>query len=180
VIASNLEVDGVLALSFLDMIELRFVDAFRSAGVSWATIRLASERACELVGHDHPFSTNRFKTDGRSILAEVGSESKDQALLNMVSQQFTVRKLILPYLYKGLDFSREDVAIRWWPLQNKTILIDPNRSFGQPIVSKAGVPTAILAQAYRIEKSIERVAAWYEVDRRSVRAAVEFENSLAA
>ena len=60
------------------------------------------------------------------------------------------------------------------------MVLDPNRGFGQPIISEFGVPTAILANAYNIEKSYEKVANWYEVNRRAVREAVVFERNLAA
>ena len=57
-------VEGQLALSFLDLIEVRFVDAFRSKGVPWKTIRSAAQNAMDFFGHDHPFSNERFRTDG--------------------------------------------------------------------------------------------------------------------
>jgi uncharacterized protein (DUF433 family) len=53
------------------------------------------------------------------------------------------------------------------------------RSFGQPIVSREGVPTSILAQAFEIEQSVEVVADWYEVDPVSVQDAIAFEISAA-
>src|SRR5439155_24896048 len=34
-------IDNSLALGFLDLIEVRFVDSFRAAGVSWAMLRQA-------------------------------------------------------------------------------------------------------------------------------------------
>ena len=56
-------IDHTLALGFLDLIEIRFVDAFRRVGVSWATLRGANERAQEMFGGSHPFCTNRFVTE---------------------------------------------------------------------------------------------------------------------
>src|SRR5213592_3892996 len=37
-------IDHSLALGFLDLIEIRFVDAFLKAGVSWAMLRKAREK----------------------------------------------------------------------------------------------------------------------------------------
>ncbi len=62
--ASGSQLTIPLALGFLDLIEIRFVDAFRRVGVSWATLRRANERAQEMFGGSHPFCTNRFVTDG--------------------------------------------------------------------------------------------------------------------
>ncbi len=54
-------VDGQLALSFLDLIEVRFVDAFLENGVPWKTIRSAAINAMEYFGQGHPLSNKRFK-----------------------------------------------------------------------------------------------------------------------
>lgn len=173
-------IDGELALGFLDLVEVRFVDAFLKRGVSWHTLRLAARQAKELFDTSHPFSTKRFKTDGRGIFVEIVQETKEKSLLDIVKSQYTFEKVVAPGL-AGLEFAGSGESVRWWPLhRNRRVVIDPARAFGKPILDKEGVPTAILAQAYRVEQSIERVAHWYEVDPRSVRAAIQFEEKLAA
>jgi uncharacterized protein (DUF433 family) len=152
--------------------------AFRDHGVSWYWLRIAHEKAKERIGHAHPFSTGKFRSAGRSILIEVATGSKDRALENIASGQMEFKRLIAPYL-RGLVFDR-GVVVRWFPRRDRSIVVDPSVSFGQPIVVKGGVPTSVLAQSYRAERSVERVAKWYDVDPRSVRAAVEFERRLAA
>ena len=41
---------GTAALDFADLVEIRFLNAFREHGVSWKTIKIASYRAKELLG----------------------------------------------------------------------------------------------------------------------------------
>jgi len=172
---------GSLTLSFLDLIEVRFINEFRSAGVSWGAIRIASNRAQQILNEDHPFSTKRFRTDGKTILVEIARESGEKELLDLVRDQFAFRKIVWPYLYKGVDFGPEDVASRWWPMdRRRQVVLDPARAFGQPIVDREGVPTATLAESYEAEGSIERVAGWFEISVASVRDAVEFEQQLSA
>ena len=174
------DVEETLALGFLDLMEVRFVDAFRRHGVGWRAIRRAAKRARDLFDNDHPFSTKSFKTDGRSIFADVIHETGDSSLIDIVKSQYTFKTILEPYLYVGLEFQTEGL-VRWWPLgMRRRVVIDPQRAFGQPIVAKEGVPTAILAQSVRVEQSIKEVADWYEVDPRAVRDAVQFEESLAA
>ncbi|HUU85616.1 MAG TPA: DUF433 domain-containing protein [Phycisphaerae bacterium] len=174
------DVDGTLALGFLDLIEVRFVDAFRRHGVTWRTIRRAAERARVLFDNEHPFCTESFQTDGRSIFAEVIDETGETSLIDVVKSQYAFKRMLQPYLYIGLEF-QADQLVRWWPLgMRRRVVIDPRRAFGQPIVAKEGVPTAILAGAVQLEQSVAEVADWYEVDPRSVRDAVEFEEKLAA
>jgi hypothetical protein len=66
---------GAVSLSFLDLIEVRFINEFRGAGVGWKAIRVASARAREILRQGHPFSTKRFRTDGKTILLEIARES---------------------------------------------------------------------------------------------------------
>ena len=66
------------------------------------------------------------------------------------------------------------------PHTGMAIVIDPQRSFGQPIAAEFGVPTVALAEAVKSEGSIDRVARLYEVSSAVVRDAVRFEEYLLA
>jgi len=91
------------------------------------------------------------------------------------------KKVISRYL-ATLDFPRGlDRVERWWPLgKSRKVVVDPQRSFGQPIVSDEGVLTAVLARAHAAEKSYRAVAQWFDVSERSLRDAVAFEATMAA
>lgn len=168
-------------LSFLDLLEVRFLDAFLVHGVSRKAVRIAALNARELLGRHHPFSTRIFKTDGRSIFAEIARGADDKHLLDVVKNQFVFTRIISPSLYEGVEFNTSDDPQRWWPLGKKhAVVIDPERGFGAPIVARSGVPTSILANAMKAEGSIAFVANWYEVSEREVRDAVLFEERLAA
>jgi uncharacterized protein (DUF433 family) len=171
--------DGIPALGFLDLQEVRFVDAFLSRGVSWKTLRTTEERARLELGLSHPLSSGRFWTDGRNLLLEVAEGARDSAMLNLAKNQLELRRIVQPFLSK-LEFA-DDQAIRWWPMgRRRRVVVDPLRSFGQPVVSKEGVPTAVLSRALDVEKSVGRVASWFQVSRTSVKHAAEFEARLAA
>jgi len=174
--------DGSIALSFRDLLEVRFVDAFLRHGVRWKVIRTAAAKAAEIVGDSHPFSTRQFKTDGRSIFAEIVQGSGEESLLDLVKSQYAFKSILEPFLFAGLEFQESgNHPVRWWPLgRDHRVVIDPERSFGQPIVTPESVPTAVLARAVQAEGSIDSAARWYEVDPRSVRDAVAFEDQLAA
>jgi len=58
-------------LSFRDLIELRFVKTFRDLGVGLTTIRDCYRRAVDEIHDDRPFSTQRFRTDGKTIFLEI-------------------------------------------------------------------------------------------------------------
>lgn len=178
---SQLEpLDHTLALGFLDLLEVRCVDAFITAGVSWKTLRLVHERARRLVGHEHPFCTNLFATDGKTIFMEVGHEADEIALWDMRDVQRVFKDVIEPFL-RELEFGSGDVPNRWWPRgRGRLIALDPCRCFGEPIIFNDGVPTAVLARSVEANGSVDAVAHWFQIPSASVRAAVEFERSLAA
>jgi len=175
------ECAGSPILTFADLIEIRFLEAFRLHGVSTRALRIASQRAKELLGRHHPFSTQIFKSDGRTVLAEITKETGDKVLLDIVSEQYVFEKIIASYLYLGLEFNDLKEPARWWPLgKDLSIVIDPHRAFGAPIVAKAGIPTKILNSAVTAEKSYEFVGNWYGTTIEEVRDAVQFETKLAA
>lgn len=172
------EIDGALAVSFRDLMEVRFVDYFVSKGVSWKTLRDAAGYAAEIICSSHPFSTFKFKTDGKRIFADFVQERR--AVLDVGTRQYNFPVIIEPYLYEGVEFDGE-TPFRWFPLgRSKRVVIDPRIGFGQPTANPEGVPTAILAKAAKVEGSIEVVAKWYKVPTQTVQAAVEYEQHLAA
>jgi uncharacterized protein (DUF433 family) len=175
--------DGQLALGFLDLMEVRFVDAFLKAGLSLAKIRRAAHLAKDLVGSDHPFSTQKFRTDGKRIFAELEHPRRtEKATLDLERRQFGIYDVIAPSLLKGVEFDIKGQAARWHPFGHDMplVVLDPHRQFGQPIIEQGGAQTSAIADAVKAEGSIEVVARWFEIEPEAVRQAVEFEIRLAA
>jgi uncharacterized protein (DUF433 family) len=173
-------IDHCLALGFLDLIEIRFVDAFLKQGVSWATLRHARERAKELFKVSHPFCTNQFVSDGRDIFVELHEKTGEAGLLDIVRRQHVFASIVKPFL-KDLEFRNGSGVVRWWPLGvNRQVVLDPTRNFGRPILARRGVPTEVLARAVVASGSTEEVSRWFEVPAREIEEAVEFERQLAA
>lgn len=168
------EADGQL-LGFRDLIEARIVHALRRSRIGLPTIRLCIERAKEMLGRDHPFSTSAFKTDGRKIFLEITQGVDEPRLIDLSDRQHVFRDFVLPSL-SGLEFG-EDHAERWWLITNrKTLVVDPERSFGQPIIASAGLLTSRVVQELKAEGSVERIAKLYHIPVRAVRDALDFES----
>lgn len=173
-------INNSMALGFLDLLEIRCVDGFISAGVGWKTLRQVHDRAREVVGHSHPFCTNRFATDGQTIFMEFQEKNKEITLWDMRDVQRVFDRIIRPFL-KDIEFDNAKVPFRWWPRgKNHQVALDPRRSFGQPIIFREGIPTQVLARSVRANESVEEVARWFEINSKSVREAVDFEEALAA
>jgi len=173
--------DHQLAIGFRDLIELRFVKAFLDSGLGLLTIRHCLDRARECVQDDYPFSTRRFRTDGRTIFLESMDRLSDGSseLIDLKKNQFAFKQII-ERTFRDLDID-DDAVVRWRPYRGKpSIVIDPQRAFGQPIAADFGVPTVALAGATEAEGSPDRVARLYDVPLSIVRDAVRFESTLKA
>ncbi len=174
-------IDSVTGLGFLDLMEIRFVHAFRDYGVSLNNIRLSVEHACEIFGSDHPFAKKRFQTDGRRIFAAIAGSTGETTLIDLVKSQYAFHRVVRPSLYASLEFSDADEVLRWYPMWPKQqVVVDPEKAFGRPIVRDGHVPTDTLARAVEAEGTVDRVAHWFDVPMLAVRAAVDFEKELAA
>jgi uncharacterized protein (DUF433 family) len=171
--------DNLIEFSFRDLIELRFVKAFRDIGLALPTIRECYQRAAEEVHDERPFSTRKFRTDGKTIFLEITEGIQEAKLVDLRRRQNVFRTIVEPSL-KDLEFDASAVA-RWFPLgiTRKSIIIDPARAFGRPIAA-SGIPTEVLSRAVTIEGSVAKVVHLYNVSTAEVKDAVAFEKRLAA
>lgn len=171
--------DHHIELGFRDLIELLVVKSFLDAGLSLVTIRNCLEYAREVAQDDRPFSTRLFRTDGRTIFLHGQRRTGEDELLDLKGRQYVIRQVI-DRTFKDLDLT-DDIVARWRPFNGKsTIVVDPQRAFGQPVTTDYGVPTVTLSDAVEAEGSVKRVSALYEVPAAVVTDAVNFEKSLRA
>jgi uncharacterized protein (DUF433 family) len=165
--------DGVL-LGFRDLVEARIVNALRGKRIGLPTIRVCMERARDIVGQDRPFSTSQFKTDGKTIFLQITRDLDEPQLIDLKRSQGVFNRVVAPSL-ADLDFG-PDGAERWWLLHGKrTIVADPDRAFGQPIVAEHGITTARVAQAVEAEGSVAEVSRLYDIKPRLIRDALIYE-----
>lgn len=170
--------DGVF-LGFRDLQEVRVAAAFIAKGLSPQRVRQAIGLARDLVGDERPLSTRRFRTDGRSIFLQVVEEDGQTKLIDLFKRQFAFREIIEQSL-TNLEYDDAGSPLLWWPLgKSGSVVIDPARSFGQPIEAETSIPTASLASAAKAEGSQEAAARAWGVPMRSIRRAVAFEQHLA-
>ncbi|MBK1872513.1 DUF433 domain-containing protein [Marinobacter sp. 1-3A] len=164
------------ALGFHDLLEIRFVHAFRRHGVSLQAIRLASMHAREMFNQAYPFTCKRFQTDGKAIFAIVLEETGDESLLDLAKKQYAFKQVISSSLYRGIEYANNE-AQRWFPLsRNRKVVLDPARNFGKPVLTETGMTVEAIVSAWHAEeKNTKRVAALYEVSVADVEAAIQFD-----
>ena len=171
-------VENVYGLSFLDLVEIMTINEFRRRGVSLQTVRKAYNHVRTFFNSDRPFTIKTFLTDGRGVWVEINYEERDPHLLDILSSQYELKRISENFL-DTIDFSENGISERWWPMnRDHPIVIDPRRSFGQPIVSDEGVPTLVLAHTAKAEGSARKAAHWYGVSLESAECAYEYETKI--
>jgi hypothetical protein len=174
------KVGGHRLLTFVNLMELHLIKLFRDEGVRMTTIRKAAEMAGRRFGTDHPFALRRFDTDGRDIFVTLGADgSGGEYVQDAVTAQHVFDSMVRPFFLKVDD--QQDEILRFWPLgRDSRVVLDPHRSFGQPIDAPTGVPTVVLFEALEVEGDPDHVARLYRVAVEAVLCAADFERGLAA
>lgn len=169
-------------VSFLDLIELRFIKAFLDIGIGIRKLCRALEEAVEIAGRDHPFAHQVFFTDGREIYLSAQAGNRRGLLQLCANGQWVIPEVILRFATE-IEFSESTgLPERWHPLGPELrVAIDPRVAFGAPTVTGHGVKTSNVYDFYLAEEcDVRRVAEWFDLAPSEVEAAVEFEQAQAA
>lgn len=178
-------IDGTLALSFWDLMEVRFLEHFRKQNVPLQTLRKVAVNARKEMNAKHPFALSnvRFLTDRKRVFLHSAEEEGDKKTLNLVTNQFEMYEAIEYVLAKGVSFNpKTGLAESWHPLPEcPTVIVHPRMSFGRPVMQESGVPVAAIVRAWQAESgNRDRVAHWFGIDRSQVDDAIDFQVRLAA
>lgn len=174
-------VDNRLAMSFTNLMEVRFINAFSRFGVKVAAIRVMLEEAKELLKHPHPFATKAiFRTDGHKIFVTGAEQTGDKALYDLKSKNWAMHEVIAQSLLEGVEFDADGDAVAYHPReQTPGVIVRPAWSFGKPVLKGAKIPTRTIFESFCAEEETEEsVAHWFGISRDEVREAVKFETLL--
>lgn len=174
-------VDGRLAFSFVNLMEIRFVAFFEAAGVRLQHIRKILNEAKDVLRHPHPFSTSIvFRTDGKRILAKIAKENGIGDLYDLKSHNYEMETIVFASLKADVEFDPQG-EIRFWrprPHIAPHVIVHPKFAFGHPVLRESRIPTRALLEAADAEGSAEMVAELFEVPLKQVREAITFERAL--
>ncbi len=167
--------------SFLDLIDLLFVKEFLEHDLSLQKIRKALTEAESIIGHRH-FAHETFFTNGNDIYLKIKDQDAEALLQLLSGGQWVIADIILQ-LADQIEFNKNTgVASRWYPGGKKGfIVLDPNICYGAPSVKGYGILTNNIFDLFMAEEeNIKNTASWLEIDPFRIKAAVEFEKSIAA
>lgn len=166
------------ALSFLNLVELHVLTALRRRHrVSMQQIRPAIDFLQNQLKVKSPLARRELLTDGLSIFTEHLGD-----LLNLsAGGQLAIREIIEIYLER-VEHDEEGLAYRFYPFSRgegrdapKMIVIDPNISFGRPIIAGSGVRTGVIAKFFNAGESIDELANEYRLQPSHIEEAVRYE-----
>ena len=173
-------VDGDLALSFLDLVELMLVVQLRKIEVPLQALRRAHDLAQAMLKTTHPFASGNLRTDGHDVFIAVEEEfgrSIVQATGSKLTGHHVMPEVVAPFL-KHITFAGETalahVLYPWG--KDEPIVLDPQRVFGEPTVRETRIRTRTLADFVGGGASEKTVAEWYKLSEDTVHAAVRYES----
>ncbi|MDI4235562.1 hypothetical protein OZ411_22400 [Bradyrhizobium sp. Arg237L] len=170
------------AVSFANLMELRFIARFAKAGVNLREIRRIMSEARETLSHPHPFATKTvFRTDGRKIVAEIARRNGLMLVYDLRSKNYEIPSVVMKSLREDVVFDPQGEAIEWTPRPKiaPNVIVHPRIEFGHPVLKGSNIPTDAIARAVKVEGSAQFVADIFEIPVRHVREAVKFEENLA-
>ena len=169
-------------LSYLELIELALVAAFRNLDIPINLISALRRRAALHTESDYPFVSEWFKAMGCQVVHDYDLADNPSVMSAWKSRLVTRdsnRKLVwtksVAERFSDYDYEYE-IAVRWRPAGcASSVAIDPRISFGGPTVS--GVPTRILWERHKAGESLGDIADDFEIEKSAVLDALDFENA---
>jgi uncharacterized protein (DUF433 family) len=172
-------------LSFVNLCELHLLGVIRRHhGVRLARVRTAIDFLRRELGVPRPLATQKFLTNGVALFVEHAGK-----LLNVSEQgQHALREDFERALTR-IEFGTHGGPIVLFPFtrdaalageQPRSVVVDPSRSFGRPVLAGAFVRTEVVEQRFRAGDAITEMAVDYGVPPEAIEEALRFEHRRAA
>ena len=173
--------DDKAALTYLQLIEVAVVAAFRRMGVPMKNIRATREYAANNLKCEFPFATFRFKENSKRLFLD-SHDLEDVAPGHVVSTDQGGQIEWETIIGRLREFDYEDehgLALRWHVAgRSSPILIDPRIAFGTPAIK--GTPTWIIKGRWDAGESDSDIAEDFRIDSSDVKEALKFEGVVPA
>jgi uncharacterized protein (DUF433 family) len=169
-------------LSFTNLVEAHVLDAIRREhGVQLRKVRDAIRYMEDRLQASHPLATQSMVTDGIDLFVQRYAD-----LINVSREGQLAMSAILNAYLRRVDWDNSGFAIRLYPFtrkraldEPKVVVIDPEVSFGKPILVGTGIPTSTVAERYKAGESVDELAQDYDLKRAQIEEAIRCELSAA-
>jgi uncharacterized protein (DUF433 family) len=167
-------------LSFANLVEAHVLRALRTAhDVPLKAVRKAIDYAERDLKIDRLLLREDLRTEGGEVFLDHFGQ-----LVNLSnSGQLAIRRLLLDHL-KRIEWDTKNFPIRLYPFvtagaesESRSILIDPQISFGRPVVHGAFISTRSIADRIDAGESVEDLAKDYDITREEIEQAAVYEQA---
>jgi uncharacterized protein (DUF433 family) len=167
-----------ILLSFVNLVEAHVLSAIRREhGVSLSKVRRALSWLERHVPSPHPLADHELQTDKLDLFIEHYG-----GLINVSRHgQVEMRRVVVAYLAR-IDRNPNGIPIRLYPftrchgaIEPKPVVIDPEISFGRPVLVGTGIPTETVAERFNAGETIDELAEDYGRRRDEIEEAIRFE-----
>jgi uncharacterized protein (DUF433 family) len=166
-------------LSFTNLIEAHVLSAIRRVhGVSMPKVKNAIQFLSETMASDHPLADMNLHTDGVDLFIEqidkIVNVSKDG--------QVAIKQVMRAYINR-IDRSEDGLIERLYPFttsnqadleEQRNIVIDPQVSFGRPVLVGTGIPVEMLSARFKAGESLQDLAFDYGCDSSQIESAIRY------
>jgi len=170
------------SIPFVGLAEGLVVAAFRRSGVSLQHIRKAVDVLEREIGVEHALASRKLYSDGGSVLYDYAEQAGEEELLtHVVTQQRVFADVVREYL-QLITYDAKGWAARLVsPVTSRpVVVVDPSRSFGQPIFIRGGIRVEDVLDRIRADERPNEVAEDMGVPQEDVEAVLSAELRRAA
>lgn len=170
-------------LSFENLIEAHVLRALRTQhSVDLKSVRPALAYAEEVLGIERLLLNNEpLLTNGAELFLDRFGE-----LINLTrAGQIAIREVLIQHL-KRVERDDAAIPIRLYPFvgaglpdSTRSVVIDPRRSFGRPVLVGAGIRTQVIADRINAGETVGELADDYELTEEQIRDALVFHQAAA-
>lgn len=167
------QMDGTRAVSFHTFIEFYVMMRFSEAGVPPRNVLKAHSELVEMYNTAFPFALREVLMGIHSDGKQIYLKTKKGIIELNGTKQFNLE--IIQLFFVNLDFDKDNLASRFWPMgKNKSILVDPKRRFGHPIIDGKNIEPEIIFKHYKAGDPINYIAHVYQLSEKQVNHAIEY------
>lgn len=166
-------IENTRAVSFHTLIEFYVFYHLGEVGVRPKDVLKAHIELSNLFDTPFPFAKRTILENIRTTGKNVFLESEKGIFSLDGIRQFNLD--FIRIFFKNLDFDNDLVASRFWPLgKERSILIDPRRQFGHPVLGLTNIYPETIYNLYKAGEPVEFLAFTYELDQRVINDAIEY------
>ncbi len=167
-------------LSFNNLVEAHTLNAIRKEHhIDLQKVRLTLSFVQREFDLKHPLVEQRFETDGIDLFIHHYGQ-----LINVSQDGQLAMKNVLEEYLKRVERDPSGRAARLYPFlraeghrENKSVVIDPYISFGNPVIAGTGIPTSIIAGRFNAGESVTELSKDYGRETFEIEEAIRYERA---